>query len=218
MKKKLMWVSTAAIACTMFAGAAQDHHSHTLDTNGNQAGHATPRSREAYASAQQGRKLPNFKTVDSAGKTVTLSGLLNRPTLVVFIEKGCPCCKTGKPYYDRIQNTYGDVANVVGIVYGTQADASGWVKATDPHFRVLADPGGKIARSFKAKASLATCLIGKDGHVVLSYAGYSAPMLAEVAGRIANLAGVKNRHMPTAPAPMVCTSGCPFGDDGMGGM
>ena len=192
---------------------AQENHSHTLDANGNRAGHATETSETKAAKALVGTTAPFFSAKDANGKVVSLKGLLSKPTVIVFIEKDCPCCKSGKPYLDRVQNYYGDVANVVGIVYGSVADAKEWSKATSPKFRVLADTTGSICKAFHARTSLSTRVVTTRGKIVLSYAGYSAPMLKEVTARLATLAGIKDRHMETRPAPMEVTSGCALGMD-----
>ena len=194
----------------------------TFHANGKEAGHAVPASTLAAVKARLGGPAPAFVAKDSMGRTVTLATLESRPTVLVFIEKSCPCCQGGKPYFDRVQNVYGDVANVVGVLYGSVADAAAWRTKTSAQFRVLADPGGRIARAYGARAGLACRLISPRGTIALGYPGYSAPMLRALTAKVATLAGVADRRMETRPAPSAMTMGCPLGEGertkSMGGM
>lgn len=191
---------------------AQENHKHTLDAKGNRAGHATDMAKTKSARSLSGKTAPAFVTKDSKGIEVSLKQLLNKPTVLVFIEKGCPCCKSGKPYFDRMQRVYGDVANIVGIVYGNVKLANIWALEAKPKFRVFADPGGAIAKSFGATLGLEARIVDPNGIVAMSYAGYSAKMLKEVAAHITKVAKIKNRKMDTIPAPMQLTSGCALGE------
>lgn len=194
-----------ALTCVSFA---QDSRDRTKDALGKEAGHTIPKNDVRRAATLVGSKAAPFTTVDTTGKKITLAGLLVKPTLMVFIEKDCPCCISGKPFIDRVSYYYEDVAHVVGIVYGSQRDAAQWKKSSKARFTVLADPGGKIAKAYGATLALETRLVGKDGRIQLSYPGYSASMLKEVTAKIASLGGIADRNMMTSPAPQELTSGC----------
>jgi len=186
-------------------------HTHTLDANGKKAGHAVEPKAIKAGSAKVGGLAPAFRLVDTAGKPVSVSAKNAKPTVVVFLDSNCPCCKSGKPYLDRVETYYGDVANVIGLVVGDAAVAKAWEKRTTPQFRVAADPGGKVAARYGAKIALTTVLVGKHGRIVRFYPGYSQGSLRELTASIAKLAKVKDRNMEVRPAPTALTSGCSLG-------
>ncbi len=155
-----------------------------------------------------GQQAPMFSTKDISGNIVTLKRLVHKISILVFIEKNCPCCSSGKEYIDRIEKFYGDETNILGIVVGSQQDAVAWYKKTKPKFTVVSDPNGAIARSYGAVFSLSFRVIDTNGKIILSYPGYSAPMLKELTSTIAKVSGVRDLEMPTSPAPAELTQGC----------
>lgn len=207
-QKATLIAAVAAIAVT--SATAQTNDRKVKDQSGQIVGHTTPAAKTKQAASLQKEKASAFTTKDYLGKTVTLDSLLKKPVLLVFIEKECPCCKSGKPYMDRVQMTYHDEVTVVGVVTGSVADAAEWKKKAKPQFKVISDPDSKIATKYKAEAGLACRLIDQKGRIALSYPGYSAPMLSKLSATIAKLAGIKDRKMVTRPAPMEMTSGCPL--------
>ena len=197
-------MTTALICLVMLSGQGGE----TKDANGQRAGHKVENYAVTELKKVVGKPAPNFQTVDYKGQFASLQKLRTKPVVLVFIERSCPCCKSGKPYFDRIQNVYGDVANVVGVVTGTRAQAAGWRAVNTAQFNVVADPGSGIAKKFHAGAGLYTYLVGKDGKIALAYPGYSQSMLRELTAKIAKMAKVKDGHMEVRPAPTELTVGC----------
>lgn len=202
-------IVVAALSVATARAIPQDHD-HVKDAEGKDAGHATTPGAEKGAAALLGKLGPAFSTKDSDGKTFTHAQLKGKPTVLVFIEKGCPCCKTGRPYIDRLNKEYGDVAHVIGVVYGNVADAAEWKRVSNAKFLVLADYKGKIAKSYAAEAGLSTRFLDPSGKVHLTYPGYSAGMLKKVASEIERFAGIATRNFETYPAPESMTTGCPL--------
>lgn len=200
-----------AIGGLALAQNKSEDHGHTKDALGREVGRVTAPAQVTAAGKRVGATAPAFTTVDTNGTSVPLKTLLKRPTVLVFIELECPCCRSGRPYFDRVQNYYGDVANVVGIVVGDLKTAQKWRREARPQFRVLADPGGKIATAYGAEDGLAMRLISPRGRIVMSTPGYNAQTLRELSRRLASMAGVRARPMPIQPAPTAMTSGCSLG-------
>jgi len=192
-----------------FAALAQKG-GHTMDANGMKAGHTTPSDLAAGANKWVGKAAPAFALRDTKGNATSLKGFRGKPTVLVFIEKNCPCCKGGRPYFDRVQRRYGDVAHVVGVVVASPKEVRDWKVKNGAEFTVLSDAKGDGPRAFGTTSSLFTVLIDKEGTIVRAYPGYSAPMLQELTASIATLAKIKDRKMDTRPAPAEFTSGCPF--------
>lgn len=158
-----------------------------------------------------GVAAPAFGAVDTDAQYHTLKSLTSgKPLVLFFVELQCPCCKGAKPFVDRIQETYGDVCNVVGVINADHDTAKAWSNAVLPKFRVLCDPDMEIIHSFKAQRGVYTTLVSPSGKVVKAYPGYSKDMLADIGRRIEGLAHTPPRKMAVADAPKDLTSGCLF--------
>lgn len=163
------------------------------------------------ARKQDASQAPDFGGVDTEGRWWTLKTLTKgRPLVLYFIELECPCCKGAKGYLDRLQNYYGDKANIVGVINADAETARIWRSAVTAQFRVMADPDLRIIRAYKAQRGVYTTLVDANGRIVKAYPGYSQSMLHELASRIEALTGTPPRNMPVAPAPKTLTSGCLF--------
>ena len=180
----------------------------SYDANRKVAGHiadgrSIERARECIG------KMPGFSATDSNGKAISLWGLRGKPVVIFFLDKDCPCCVSGKLYVDRIQAAYGKNASVIGFMTGS-IRAQAWIKKNRPTFRIVLDPGNKVAMTYRAEVGMACRVLDKNGKILLSYPGYSAAMLQFVGDTVAKEASIKPKKLNTFPAPEELTSGCPL--------
>ncbi len=182
-----------------------------LDQNGKRAGYLAGPEAIARAKKWEGTKAPPTRLVGPEGKPIDAKALFKKPTLLVFIEPGCPCCDAGAVYFSRIQKLYLKAANVAGVVYGPPEVASRWRKQNRPVFRVYADPDGRAARAFQAEVGLALRLIAPSGKIVVSTPGYSAGVLKQIVAQIGEVGKQRVREFVTKPATEAMASGCPLG-------
>lgn len=174
-----------------------------------------PVTEEMLAAADNlsAKLAPEFRLVDTNGTIHTLESLTaDRPLLIFFVEKNCPCCLGAKHFVDSLAEMYRDSANVVGIINASGEEAQAWVKETKPHFAVLQDPNQHVIRAFGAERGVYTTIVAPGGTIDKAYAGYSLDMLREASGRIAALAGVPDQGFESPAAPTKLTSGCLFPD------
>ncbi len=163
------------------------------------------------AASLDAEKAPDFDLPSVDGPSYTLAQLTdNRPLLIFFIEKECPCCLGAKFFVDKMVDLYGDNLNAVGIINADGAVAKAWKKSTNAQFKVLMDPGQKVIASYKAERGVYTTLVAPGGMISKAYPGYSLATLKEMSSRIARLAGVPAKEFISKAAPEKMTSGCAF--------
>ena len=170
-------------------------------------------SLRAAANKQLGRAIPAQKLTDAYGKSAQIGGKKPRPTLLYFIQNGCPCCKAAKPFADRFQTYYGDVADIFGVIDASGSEARKWSETVSAQFRVIPDASRKIIRSFGVTNGTSMILLDQNGKITDSFAGYSVSTLTTLNRRITKLTGIAERPYLYRPAPTIETTGCPFTDN-----
>lgn len=157
-------------------------------------------------------KAPEFDLKDTDGNEVSVKKLTegNRPLLIFFIERQCPCCLGAKYFVDKFVDLYGDKISVVGVINANHEQALLWKKGTKPRFRIIEDPYQKAIQLYKAERGVYTALIKPDGTIFKAYPGYDIKMLQEISGKLAEFAGIPVKEYISPAAPKVTTSGCTF--------
>jgi len=182
----------------------------SYDANRKVAGHVADERSIGKAREWLGKQAPAFTAKDLNGKPVTLKSLAGKPVAIFFLDKECPCCARAKVYVDRLHAAYGAAAHVVGFVNGSAQQTMAWTKKNKPLFRVLPDPGNRVALTYKAEFGMACRMLDKNGKILLSYPGYSTVILQNFEEWLAAELGVQEKGIKTFPAPDEITSGCPL--------
>ncbi len=98
------------------------------------------------------RKVGAFSAVASDGTIFTWSETsANRPLVLVFIRRDCPCSIEFEPFFHRLAGRYRDVAEFAGVIDDGAAAALAYATANKTPYRVLADPDREIIDRFEAK-------------------------------------------------------------------
>src|SRR5216684_4311148 len=108
-----------------------------------------------------------------------------RPTLVVFFETDCPTCQLALPYLNKLG------AGVIGISQDNDAATREFVRQMGITFPVQLDPGLKITRAYDPQSVPTIFLVGGDGAVERTLAGFDKAGLNELAAALG--------HAPIAP-------------------
>jgi peroxiredoxin len=176
-----------------------------------QANHPVTKEMKETADGMVSGKAPNFSLPGTDGQVHTLASLTkDKPLLIFFVEKECPCCLGAKHFVDKLVDLYPKELNAVGIINADDRVAKAWEKVTKPRFLVLQDPAQEVIRAYKAERGVYTTLVSPDGSIEAAYPGYSLDSLNDMSRRIAKLAKTNYRRVISAAAPKEMTSGCLF--------
>ena len=105
------------------------------------------------ALCSQAQPVPEFKLKGSDNLNYTQASWVGKPTLVVFLKKGCPMNPEGAPYLNKLATRLKGSVRVVGFMNATLADTQAEVKKLKLSFPVVADPTKIVIGAVKAKRS-----------------------------------------------------------------
>jgi len=178
-----------------------------------QVDHPVTQEMSKVANSLSKTKAPDFSLLGTDGKEYNLTALTkDKPLLIFFVERECPCCLGAKFFVDRLINLYPGQINAVGIINAKGAKAVRWAKVTKPKFIILQDFEQRAIRAYSAERGVYTTLIAPGGTIAKAYPGYSKSMLQELSNDVASLLKVEPKRFVSKAAPDEMTSGCVFPD------
>ncbi len=166
----------------------------------------------AFASAQEACKpLPTFSLKATDGKTYTQKEFAAKPTVVIFLKKGCPHNPKSAPDFNKLPAMFGKKVNVVAITDADLATAKTYAKEIKLTVPLLADAKLSVINAFGAKRSLdmaITC--AHDRKIAQMWEGYSQETLKELVASLPGHGGpILKVNLSGFPSKK--QSGCPFG-------
>ena len=174
---------------------------------------ATPAQVEAGIQ-RSGTSAPDFTAPASDGATYRLDEIVRGgPAVLVFIKTDCPCSRSADPFFQRVQAAGRGWVRFFGIIDGDVAAARKWVHETGAVFPILADPERRIVEAYHVENSAYVAFIRPGGRINKLWAGYSEPMLRELAGLMAPWVKPGLDPLDVADAPSDLYTGCPYRTD-----
>jgi len=154
--------------------------------------------------------MPAFKLSGTNGKTYTQATLSSRPTVIVFLSKGCPHNPKAMVDLNRLAAQLGKGVQFVGVTNATPADTLVLAKTLKASFPILADPKGTMISAYGATHSLDTVLIcSHDKAIAKLWEGYNRTMIAELVKMLPGHGGPK-LTLDLSAYPSNRQSGCGF--------
>jgi cytochrome c biogenesis protein CcmG/thiol:disulfide interchange protein DsbE len=147
--------------------------------------------RQALA-LEPGQALPLASVPGPAGQAaVPLFDGKSRVTYIDFWASWCGPCRESFPWMNRVQAKYGPKGlRIVAVnLDSVPADAQRFLAERPAQFALAFDPGAESARRFGIKAMPSSVLLGADGKVVATHAGFRSEDQGPLEARIAAALG-----------------------------
>lgn len=118
--------------------------------------------------SSSGMVPPEFNTVTSRGRRVSLNSLKGKVVLISFWATWCRECRSEMPALAKLHRELGDHGlSVLGANYREDTQViQQYAKELNLTFPLLLDPNGKIKASFGVVGLPTTFLIGRNGETI----------------------------------------------------
>lgn len=149
-------------------------------------------SRNALA-VEPGQSLPMASVSGATGQpAVALFDGKARATYIDFWASWCGPCRQSFPWMNRMQSKFGSQGlRVVAVNLDSQpADAQRFLAQWPAQFTLAFDPSAEAARRFGIKTMPSSVLLGADGKVIATHAGFRDEDADPLEARIAAALGV----------------------------
>ncbi|HJV71028.1 TlpA disulfide reductase family protein [Ideonella sp.] len=146
----------------------------------------------AARALEAGQALPLASVPGGAGQpAVPLFDGKARATYIDFWASWCGPCRQSFPWMNRMQARYGAKGlRIVAVNLDSQpADAQRFLAQLPAQFSLAFDAGAESARRFGIKAMPSSVLLGADGKVVATHAGFREEDASPLEARIAAALG-----------------------------
>jgi peroxiredoxin len=213
---RLFWIALPAGLALASAGgllmlAAQGPHYGGPQLTKVPVRHDVTKDMVVATDAQSKKVAAAFELKDIEGRSVAIAPANGeRPQFLYFVLDGCPCSFDAEPLFHRLYERYKGKVDFISITDGDEKKARDWNGQMLVPYTLISDPSLEVVRAYKARASVYSVLITKDGRIERMWPGYSQGILAEQNALMAKLSGVKEEPFDAQYAPVEKATGCNF--------
>lgn len=117
---------------------------------------------------------PDFTLPTLTGGTVTLSAHKGEVVYVDFWATWCPPCRKSFPWMEQIYRKYKDAGlTIIAVsIDGKQESIEAFLRSNPVSFIIAHDKGGKTGDKFGLQGMPTSYLIGRDGSLHYTHAGF----------------------------------------------